>query len=305
LSYTEEAFQTEARAVLAEYNKDFAEPFHLLHERLRETAFDAHPYQHTTMGFLRDIERMPTLFAHSIQFHQRYYRPEYTTLILVGDLTTEEARTLVEQHWGHWPRGSFAQAIPPAPPLGGPREVHVPWPAPTQPLLQIAYRAPAYSDTANSSAALDVLSYLYFSSTSALYEKLALEEQTCDVFYGFNSDHVDPYFYEVTARLKSSAHIAPTRRAIEATVEAMCGQPIDPERLQKVKSHLRYAFAMRMDNSEGIAALLARYVGLRRTPETINRLYAQYDALTPADLLAVARQVFTPANRVTAILETA
>ena len=59
---------------------------------------------------------------------------------------------------------------------------------------------------------------------------------------------------------------------------------------------------MRMDHTEGIAGLLARYVSLRRTPETINRLYGQYARVSAEDLRRVAQKYFVEANRVTALL---
>ena len=37
-----------------------------------------------------------------------------------------------------------------------------------------------------------------------------------------------------------------------------------------------------------IAGTLAAYVGLRGTPETINKLYALYDQVTPEDIRAAA-----------------
>jgi zinc protease len=295
LNYSEEAFRTETRAVLAEYNKDFAEPFHLLSERVRETAFRVHPYQHTTMGFLRDIERMPELYQFSRQFHDRYYRPERTTIILAGDVDAAAARALVEEHWTAWRRGSFVDSIPVEPPPEGPLEIHIPWPAHTLPLLQVAYHSPAYSDSDRTSAALDILSYLYFSETSELYSKLVLEDQSCDIFLGYQADHLDPYLYQVIARARNRESVPAVKEAIAATVPA--------DKLERVKRHLRYAFAMRMDQSEGIAGLLARYVALRRTPETINALYEQYAQVTPEDLLQTARAVFTETNRVTALLE--
>ena len=46
-----------------------------------------------------------------------------------------------------------------------------------------------------------------------------------------------------------------------------------------------------------IAAALAPYIGLRRTPETINKLFALYQQITPQDIRAIARQYFTPNNR--------
>src|SRR5918999_2944620 len=55
LKYTEDAFRTEALAVLGEYNKNASNPFQSLHERLRDLAFTRHTYKHTTLGFLPDI----------------------------------------------------------------------------------------------------------------------------------------------------------------------------------------------------------------------------------------------------------
>jgi zinc protease len=68
LSYGEDAFMTEARAVLGEYNKNSADPLEKLVEVQREHAFTAHTYRHTTMGFLRDIENMPQLYDYSREF---------------------------------------------------------------------------------------------------------------------------------------------------------------------------------------------------------------------------------------------
>ncbi len=302
LSYPEDAFRTEARAVLAEYNKDSAEPFRLLHEKLREAAFSHHPYQHTTMGFLADIERMPELYDFSRQFHRRFYRPGNITMIVSGDVIPAEVASLVEQTWGSWHVPGEDQPIPAAPPLAGPIEVEVPWPTPTLPLLQVAWRTPAYSDSTIDSAAFDLLSYLYFSSTSDLYDELVLRDQLCDVFFGMYADHIDPYLYVITARVNDADKIAHVRARIDQTIEHIKHAAIDPARLETVKSHLRYAFAMQMDHTEGIAGLLSRYVALRRTPETINRLFEQYAAITPADLTRTAQTWFTPTNRVAATL---
>src|SRR4051794_23981129 len=55
LAYSESDFKTEARAVLGEYNKNSADPTEKLSEVQRDRFYQAHPYKHTTMGFLRDI----------------------------------------------------------------------------------------------------------------------------------------------------------------------------------------------------------------------------------------------------------
>jgi zinc protease len=169
----------------------------------------------------------------------------------------------------------------------------------------LAWRMPAYSDSSIETAALDFLSYLYFSPTSDLYEELVLQEQSCDVLMGMYADHVDPYLYVVTARVKDAALVERVKHRVMDTVARMQTIPVELAKLETVKSHLRYSFAMRMDHTEGIAGLLARYVGLRRTPETINRLFEQYAAITPKDLQRVACEYFVESNRVSALLRSA
>src|ERR687890_378757 len=87
LKYTPAQYKTEALAVLGEYNKNSASPFFKMNEVLRETAFRKHTYSHTTMGYLKDIEDMPNQYDYSQEFFKRFYRPEYTTVVLVGDIT--------------------------------------------------------------------------------------------------------------------------------------------------------------------------------------------------------------------------
>ncbi len=75
LKYSLDAFKTETGAVLGEYNKNSANPGSKLEEVLRDTAFDRHTYKHTTMGFLKDVQDMPSQYDYSLKFFDRYYRP--------------------------------------------------------------------------------------------------------------------------------------------------------------------------------------------------------------------------------------
>ncbi len=112
LKYPLEAFKTETGAVLGEYNKNSANPGSKLEEVLTDTAFDRHTYKHTTMGFLKDVQDMPNQYDYSIKFFDRYYRPEYTTIIVAGDVDAKQARALVDKSFGDWKRGSYHADIP-------------------------------------------------------------------------------------------------------------------------------------------------------------------------------------------------
>ncbi len=87
------------------------------------------------------------------------------------------------------------------------------------------------------------------------------------------------------------------RDQVLATVAAFREKAVPKERLEAVKNNLRYSFSLRLDNSEAIAGTVARFVALRRTPETINRLYDMYARLTPEDVRSAAAKYLSENNR--------
>jgi predicted Zn-dependent peptidase len=62
---------------------------------------------------------------------------------------------------------------------------------------------------------------------------------------------------------------------------------------------------LRMDNSETIGQVAAGYVALRRTPDTMNKLYEQYARLTPQDVRQAAEKYLTENARTIVTLESA
>src|SRR6266404_4898585 len=85
LYYDEPAFRTEAGAILGEYTKSASNPEQKMFEKLVETAFTRHTYGHTVIGYLKDIQNMPSGFEYSRQFFRRYYTPDNTTIFVAGD----------------------------------------------------------------------------------------------------------------------------------------------------------------------------------------------------------------------------
>jgi zinc protease len=288
LKYAEPEFKTESLAVLGEYNKNSASPFSKLSEVMHDTAYDRHTYKHTTMGFLKDIQDMPNQYEYSLKFFDRYYRPEYTTIIVVGDVKAKAVRAMVDKSWGAWKRGSYRPDIPVEPPQDGSRSAKVDWPSPTLPLVAIAFKAPAYNDATRDSAALDALAYLAFSNTSDLYQKLVVDEQKADAIFASAPDNVDPGLFQIMARVKKAGDMDYVRDRILETVKNFQEKPVDAAKLDTVRKRLRYQLALSMDNSDTIASIVSSYVALKRSPETINALYDQYAAVTPEDVQKAA-----------------
>ncbi len=293
LSYTEEAFKTESRAVLGEYNKNSADPLQKLIEVQRDRAYKAHTYKHTTMGFLKDIEDMPNQYAYSRQFFDRWYRPEYTTLLVAGDVKSREVLRLVEKYWGKWRRGTYKVEIPAEAAPAGPVAAHVPWSVPTLTWVTVAFHGPAFSDTAKDFAAMDILMDLTFGPTSDLYHRLVEQEQKVDPFWPSVSGHADPYLMTIGARVKSHSDAVYVRDQILKACSQARTRPVDGQRLADAQSNARYGLVRGLDSTEAIAAMVARFMRYSRSYDTLNRLFRVYAALTPDDLLTAARTYLT------------
>ena len=72
---------------------------------------------------------------------------------------------------------------------------------------------------------------------------------------------------------------------------------VDQSKLDATRSRIRYGFALRMNSSPAIAAALAPYILLRRTPETIDKVFSLYQQMTAQDLRTMAAKYFTDSNR--------
>jgi len=303
LDYSVEDFKTESRAVLGEYNKNSANPVSKLFEVQRDTAYSTHTYKHTTMGFLRDIEDMPNQFEYSRQFFDRWYRPEYTTVMVLGDVQPAQVMAMVEKHWGNWERGSYKVEIPTEPAPNGPKYAHVPWETPTIPWVSVAFHGPAFATSPAEYAALDMLYNLWFGRTSDIYKKLVEQEQVVDAFSTFYPPREDPYLASILARVKDPKNATYVRDEILKTVAKARTEAIDRQKLEDAKSNLRYGLAAGLDNTEAISDLIAEYAHYERAPlKTINAAFRDYSAVTADDILAAGKKYLTDARMVVTTL---
>jgi zinc protease len=305
LQYSVEDFKTEAKAVLGEYNKNSASPIQKLYEMQRNSAFEKHTYKHTTMGFIEDIEDMPNQYDYSLKFFSRYYRPEKTIVILCGDLEPANTFGLVEKYWGNWRKGGYSVEIPEEPEPSGSVYEHVKWTTETLPWISVAFHGPAFSDSNSDKAIMDVIAAVAFSTSSELYQKLVVKEQKVDIFNPYFPDRTDANLLTIFARVKDIHDIWYVRDEILKTFATIRTEQVSSSRLAEIKANLKYTFANSLDNSESIAAAMVASVARTRDPESINRVYALYDAISTDDVMEKANHYFGDDRLVVATLSEA
>jgi len=305
LKYSEAQFRTEALAVKGEYLKNSASPFSQLFETVRENAYQEHTYRHTTMGFLEDIEDMPNQMDYSKVFFDRWYRPEKSAVIVVGDVDVEQTHALVEKYFGDWERGDYQVDIPVEPPAKGSQYHHIAWESKTLPMFGLVFRGPAADPSVKDKLAIDMLGQVYFGQNSDVYQDLVVNRQLADALFFYSPDRKDPGLIYILARMTSDEHYPAVQQAILDTLVNARTAMADPQKLQDIKSAARYSFANSLDNSEAIGDMLASVVQVNRDPEYINQQYAQLDGISAADVKWAANKYLVDDGRIMVTLSSA
>jgi len=297
LDYSETDFKTEAGAVYGEYRKDKTEPEFVLYEAVRETAFECHSYGHTTMGYEADIKAMPTLYDYSRRFFNRYYRPENTILLVVGDADPATVVTGIEAHYSDWQPGYVAPDIPAEPEQTSEKRVDTTYAGKTLPLLWLAYKIDRADPGNRLRAATDLLVELIFGETSDVYRKLVLKEQSLEFLCADTNSNRDPSLLDIYARVKDPDSIEAALTALDTAAARACEQLVDAGRLEKLKTRERYAFLMELETPDSVAEAFARPIAIDGNLSGLETLYRTYESLTPLDLRDAARQVFRSDRR--------
>ena len=305
LAYSEEGFKTEAGAVYGEYRKDRTDPLFVLYEAMMAAAFEQHSYGHTTLGYERDIQAMPTMYDYSRSFFSRYYRPENTILFVAGDFDAQAVIGLAEQYYGDWKRGYVAPEIKPEPQQQAERRIDLSYEGQTLPILWVAYKLERFDPQNRTRVAADLLAALAFGSTSAAYKRLVLDEQVVEYLQAEANLNRDPSLLDIYTRVKDPGKVEYVLSIIDATVAAYIDAGPDAQRLAALKSRLRYRFLMRLETPDAVAARVARHIALSGGLDDIQRLYEVYETITPDDIRQAARTYFKTEQRTVGVLRAA
>ncbi len=98
----DEERQTEMTVVRNEFERGENDPFDTLDKNIWATAYQAHPYHHSTIGWRSDIEGVST--ERLREFYETYYWPNNATVTIIGDFNKEEALQMILDSYGAIPK---------------------------------------------------------------------------------------------------------------------------------------------------------------------------------------------------------
>jgi predicted Zn-dependent peptidase len=294
--YKERDVVTEERRMRIE-----SSPFGRLMEQFLATAFIAHPYGFSGVGWPSDLQSFSATDAEA--FARKYYVPSNMVVSVVGDVNAAEAMATIEKYFGRLTKAPQPDPIRTTePPQTAERTVTLR--EASQPIYMEGYHRPASTDP--DSATYDVISMLLSSGrTSRLYRSLVRDKKVAAAAAGFNGFPGEKYpnlftFYAVTTPGHTPADLI---EPLRAEVERLKTEDIPAEELQSVKTRVKANLLRQLDSNSGLALQLASYQTLYGDWRELFHEVDRINRVSGADIKRVATTTFVPTNRTVAMIE--
>jgi predicted Zn-dependent peptidase len=256
-----------------------------------------HPY-----GRIAGVEATRKLDQTALaRFHQSYYRPGGSTLLLVGDVDPEVLQPMVERAFGEWTGTAPAPATAAAPrDLAATRIFLVDKPGAAQSEIRVGHPGVARS-TQDYFPLLVLNTLLGGSFTSRLNTNL---RETHGFAYGASSG----FSMRRGAGPFAAASAVFTAKTDSAVVEffnelrRIQNEPVSADELARAESYLALGAPRRFETSEAVAAQLAELEIYDLPRDFYNGFVQQVMAVSAADVQRVAREYLHPDRSVVVVV---
>jgi len=273
-----------------------SEPFGLLSEIIYDHAFSVHPYKHTAIGSMRDLE------AASIEdvreFYDTYYVPENATLVIVGDIEPENTMQMIEHYIGRVPkaRRDVPREIPREPGRQANRRVTIEadnWPLPAVVVAHhITYDG--HPDAYPLHIASKVLSD---GQSSRIFRRLVYDQQLAVSAFGQGNIIEDPNLFYAVAIVSPGQRPADAEAALIEELERLKRELVSDEELQRTKNQFSRDYIIgRITNSQK-AAHLAHAAVIHDDITTADGEFDVFMNVSKEDVQRVAQTYFTDTSR--------
>jgi zinc protease len=299
--------ESERTVIISELQGGENDPEQLLDTEVTAAAFKVHPYHHPTIGWLPDLQSMTRddLFGH----YRRFYVPSNATLVIVGDVDTDDVLKKAEQHFGGIASGSRPAKVRQIEPEQQAERRVVLRKAGTTAYWKAVFHAPAFDDEAffpmlvadavlNGAAGLNIWSMGGVSrpQRSARLYRALVDKGLASTVNGALMPTEHPFLYAINAGVAEGQSIAAVEDAVLGEIDKLRTGGITSAELKKVHAQLRARFIYDADSVTDIAHQLGYFevIGSWRAYEQLRQ---RLDAVTPEAVHAAAAKYLVPSNR--------
>lgn len=297
LTLDTDEFNKERAVVLEERKMRYENsPRGQLYQLLMKEFFVGTPYGRPVIGEIPDLKSVSREQIHA--YFKRFYAPNNVTLVLVGDVSSSEAKALIKEKFGKIPSSpSVVEAHQSlkvedfAPKFGESKVVNQKGESPS-PIFMMAW--PTVKSGDPKGFALDVLSSILGSgkSSSLINEYILINRPVATSLYAAHQQFEKAGFFFVGGELVRGIKLEDFRKDLQKKLISYCDTEITARNIQKIKNNYLVDLYGGLDTNAGLASFL----GDRQTFMGDWRFYKKelemYEKVTVDDVKTLCKETF-------------
>jgi zinc protease len=296
LRIDKDVFRTEREIVKEERRMRVEnQPYGTLSEIIYKNAFTVHPYRHTTIGSMADLEAASVDDVRD--FYRTYYVPSNATMVLVGDFDSAQALNLVNNYVGRVPRSDrpIPRDLPQEPAQTRERRVTLEenWPLPA---VVVAHHI-TYDGHPDSYPLHIAAKILSDGQSSRIYKALVYEKGIALAAFGGANLIEHPNLFFAVAIVQPGHTPAEAEKALIEQLDRMRAEGVTDHELQRAKNQFARDYILGRESNQQKAAQLAHAVVIHRQIETADGEFDIFQNIKKSDVQRVAQTYFTTENR--------
>jgi zinc protease len=295
------------RAVVQEERRERTEnePGSLLSEQLDAALFLAHPYGKPVIGWMSEVAELTREDA--LDFYARHYEPANAILVVAGDVTAEEVKTLAERHYGPLrnKRPVEERRRTAEPPPNAERRVIMRDHRASSPSWQRQYLTSAARHLPQrEELAMSLLAdILGGGNQSRLYQKLTVEQKVA-AYAGawFSADMLDYGTFGVYAAPNAGIPVEQVEKAVDEILADISARGVTSEELERSRNSVIAGATYLLDSQEALARIFGVALTTGQTVDDVMNWERDIAQVSLEDVNKAARSVFDARASVTGIL---
>ena len=287
-SFPENELKLAQENVIQQIRAGRADPGFLVNERFQKAVFGNHPYSFV----VPDEKSINALTGADLKaFVSKYYIPNASHLIVVGDIEPDKAFAEIEKSFGSWKSGTIPPEDNPAVPKRDKRQIYfVNRPGSVQSAIYIG----------NASIPRKDKDYFVIRTADTIYGGAFYSRLTRNIREA--KGYTYSPFSSANTRAKAGSFLAgafvrnevtgPTMLEILYELDRMRVTPVTDEELSAAKEYSTGNFSVELASQSGLAGRINTIYTFDLDKSFINDFRPKIEALTPADIQRAASKYF-------------
>lgn len=282
---TKEDKEAEMTVVRNEFERGENDPNSLLDKEIWASAYIAHPYHHSTIGWKSDIEKAPIEVLRN--FYNTYYWPDNATLTIIGDFKKENVFELIEKYFGGITKAphTLPQPYTEEPEQYGPRKIIVKKPGELG-VVNKAYKIPGalHEDL----PALNILGEIIGAGPSAILNKTFVDTRMGIYSYASATNFKEVGLFTIGVGFPTTSKHEDIEAKINEVVAKIQKEGVTQDEVNRVVAKISAQTILARDGSGVIASELNEAIASGDWTDFVTGV-DRLKKVTPADVLRVAQ----------------